>query len=140
MPHPHDGRGWVGILGCWHRLTQFGFLCGNVQVPEGYERRFTQAEQTFLYQLVWDVAAEKVVPLTPYPDYIDPSRLDFAGPVVDPAIAAAIVRGDVDPITGEALAVSSAKSVAAATRQPSAVAAKPRAVSEPTPQTNKMDR
>ena len=44
-----------------------------------YETRFQKAEQTFLYQIVFDPKTNKLVPLNPVPDDIDPIHLHFAG-------------------------------------------------------------
>lgn len=51
----------------------------NVTVPDEYIEGFVKANNTFLYQLVFDPIRRKVVPLNPYPDDIDPSTLSYAG-------------------------------------------------------------
>ena len=51
----------------------------KMNVPVDYETRFQKAEQTFLYQIVFDPKTNKLVPLNPVPDEIDPSHLHFAG-------------------------------------------------------------
>ena len=50
-----------------------------MRVPTDYEERFKEAEQTFLYQIVFDPRSNKLVPLNPIPDDIDPADLSFAG-------------------------------------------------------------
>ena len=51
----------------------------KMNVPKDYETRFEKAEQTFLYQIVFDPNTNKLVPLNPLPDDIDPAYLHFAG-------------------------------------------------------------
>lgn len=55
------------------------YLKMNVVVPEEYVEGFVRANNTFLYQLVFDPAMRKVVPLNPYPQRIDPDSLNYAG-------------------------------------------------------------
>ncbi|XP_046886088.1 exonuclease 1 isoform X1 [Hypomesus transpacificus] len=55
------------------------YLKMNVTVPDEYIEGFVKANNTFLYQLVFDPIRRKVVPLNPYPDDIDPSTLSYAG-------------------------------------------------------------
>ncbi|KAL4641121.1 exonuclease 1 [Arapaima gigas] len=55
------------------------YLKMNVAVPEEYLEGFVRANNTFLYQLVFDPLSRKVVPLNPYPDHIDPTTLSYAG-------------------------------------------------------------
>jgi len=52
----------------------------NLQVPVDYVDGFFRAENSFLYQLVFDPIQRKLVPLNPYPDDIDPRDLYYAGP------------------------------------------------------------
>lgn len=52
-------------------------------IPDEYIAGFIQADNTFLYQLVFDTKTRKVLPLTPYPDDIDPSDLKYAGSYED---------------------------------------------------------
>lgn len=51
----------------------------NITVPEEYIQGFTRANNTFLYQLVFDPVNRKLVPLNPYEDDIDPETLIYAG-------------------------------------------------------------
>uniref|UniRef100_A0A3P9PZ75 Exonuclease 1 n=1 Tax=Poecilia reticulata TaxID=8081 RepID=A0A3P9PZ75_POERE len=55
------------------------YLKMNVVVPEHYVEGFVRANNTFLYQLVFDPGMRKVVPLNPYPQHIDPASLNYAG-------------------------------------------------------------
>ncbi|MEQ2215353.1 hypothetical protein XENOCAPTIV_000053, partial [Xenoophorus captivus] len=55
------------------------YLKMNVVVPEQYIDGFVRANNTFLYQLVFDPGMRKVVPLNPYPEHIDPASLSYAG-------------------------------------------------------------
>lgn len=51
----------------------------NITVPEEYIQGFTRANNTFLYQLVFDPVNRKLLPLNPYEDDIDPETLTYAG-------------------------------------------------------------
>ncbi|XP_053730995.1 exonuclease 1 isoform X1 [Synchiropus splendidus] len=55
------------------------YLKMNLVVPEEYLSGFVRANNTFLYQLVFDPVTRKVVPLNSYPDHVDPSTLSYAG-------------------------------------------------------------
>ena len=55
------------------------YLKMSVVVPEEYLQGFTKADNTFLYQLVFDPLQRKVVPLNPYPEHLDPATLSYAG-------------------------------------------------------------
>uniref|UniRef100_UPI003AABE341 exonuclease 1 n=1 Tax=Centroberyx gerrardi TaxID=166262 RepID=UPI003AABE341 len=55
------------------------YLKMNVVVPEEYIEGFIKANNTFLYQLVFDPVRRKVTPLNPYPEHIDPTTLSYAG-------------------------------------------------------------
>ncbi|KAF7667849.1 hypothetical protein LDENG_00040920 [Lucifuga dentata] len=55
------------------------YLKMNLVVPEEYVEGFVKANNTFLYQLVFDPVKRKVVPLNPYPEHIDPTTLSYAG-------------------------------------------------------------
>lgn len=49
-------------------------------VPDDYEKSFKQADETFLYQLVFDPVSMKLVPLNELPEDLQPGDLEFAGP------------------------------------------------------------
>lgn len=55
------------------------YLKMSLVVPEQYIEGFVRANNTFLYQLVFDPVRRKVVPLNPYPEHIDPTTLSYAG-------------------------------------------------------------
>ncbi|MGH0141377.1 UNVERIFIED_CONTAM: hypothetical protein FKN15_073630 [Acipenser sinensis] len=55
------------------------YLKMNVTVPDEYIEGFTRANNTFLYQLVFDPISRRLVPLNPYPDDMDPKTLSYAG-------------------------------------------------------------
>ncbi|KAG7513029.1 exonuclease 1 [Solea senegalensis] len=55
------------------------YLKSNLVIPEDYIEGFIRANNTFLYQLVFDPIRRKVVPLNPYPEHIDPATLTYAG-------------------------------------------------------------
>nr|XP_020455527.1 exonuclease 1 [Monopterus albus] len=55
------------------------YLKMDLVVPEQYIEGFVKANNTFLYQLVFDPVRRKVVPLNPYPEHIDPTTLTYAG-------------------------------------------------------------
>lgn len=51
----------------------------SVSVPEEYIEGFIRANNTFLYQLVFDPVRRKLVPLNAYDDDVDPETLQYAG-------------------------------------------------------------
>ena len=51
-----------------------------LQVTPDYIDAFFRANNSFLYQLVFDPIHRKLVPLNPYPDDVDPAELHYAGP------------------------------------------------------------
>lgn len=55
------------------------YLKMNLVVPEEYIEGFIRANNTFLYQLVFDPVRRKVLPLNPYPEHIDLATLSYAG-------------------------------------------------------------
>uniref|UniRef100_A0A3Q4I3X9 Exonuclease 1 n=1 Tax=Neolamprologus brichardi TaxID=32507 RepID=A0A3Q4I3X9_NEOBR len=55
------------------------YLKMSLVVPEQYIEGFVRANNTFLYQLVFDPVRRKVVPLNPYPEHVDPATLSYAG-------------------------------------------------------------
>ena len=48
-------------------------------VPRNYAEDFQRAEQTFLYQLVFDPRTQQQVRLNPLPDNVDANSFEFAG-------------------------------------------------------------
>ncbi|XP_062376115.1 exonuclease 1 isoform X2 [Sardina pilchardus] len=55
------------------------YLKMSITVPDEYIEGFIKANNTFLYQLVFDPINRKVVPLNPYSEGIDPATLCYAG-------------------------------------------------------------
>lgn len=55
------------------------YLKMNLTVPEDYVEGFVRANNTFLYQLVFDPVRREVVPLNPYPAHLDVKTLVYAG-------------------------------------------------------------
>ncbi|XP_075042468.1 exonuclease 1 isoform X2 [Mixophyes fleayi] len=77
------------------------YLKANITVPDGYIEGFIRADNTFLYQLVFDPVKRKLVPLNPYEDGIDPKELNYAGPNVGDSVAYQIALGNKDVNTME---------------------------------------
>ncbi len=71
------------------------------KVPDGYLAEFRRAELTFLHQRVFDPRTQRMTLLSPVPsDYEDVStQKDFIGAFIDDEAAAALARGDLDPIS-----------------------------------------
>ncbi|NXJ22642.1 EXO1 Exonuclease, partial [Dicrurus megarhynchus] len=72
------------------------YLKMNITVPEEYIQGFTRANNTFLYQLVFDPVNRKLVPLNAYGDDIDPETLTYAGRHVGDDTAFQIAIGNID--------------------------------------------
>ncbi|NXB59920.1 EXO1 Exonuclease, partial [Struthidea cinerea] len=72
------------------------YLKMNITVPEEYIQGFTRANNTFLYQLVFDPVNRKLVPLNAYGDDIDPETLTYAGRHVGDDTAFQIAIGNLD--------------------------------------------
>ncbi|NXG49651.1 EXO1 Exonuclease, partial [Psilopogon haemacephalus] len=77
------------------------YLKMNITVPEEYIQGFTRANNTFLYQLVFDPVNRKLVPLNPYGDDIDPEMLVYAGRHFGDSTAFQIAIGNIDIDTME---------------------------------------
>uniref|UniRef100_G1Q9K3 Exonuclease 1 n=1 Tax=Myotis lucifugus TaxID=59463 RepID=G1Q9K3_MYOLU len=77
------------------------YLKMNITVPEDYIKGFIRANNTFLYQLVFDPIRRKLVPLNDYGDDIDPAALSYAGRYIDDSIALQIALGNKDINTFE---------------------------------------
>lgn len=72
------------------------YLKMNITVPEDYIKGFIRANNTFLYQLVFDPIKRKLIPLNAYEDDVDPKILSYAGQYVDDSIALQIALGNKD--------------------------------------------
>eukprot|EP01103_Thecamoeba_quadrilineata_P005916 TRINITY_DN1565_c2_g1_i1.p1 TRINITY_DN1565_c2_g1~~TRINITY_DN1565_c2_g1_i1.p1 ORF type:complete len:686 (+),score=183.40 TRINITY_DN1565_c2_g1_i1:85-2142(+) len=68
-------------------------------VPNDYVEGFRKAEQTFLYQRVFDPIAQEMVHLHPLPAHLSPLALDFLGPYIPPDVVLLIAMGRVHPAT-----------------------------------------
>ncbi|XP_058389528.1 exonuclease 1 isoform X1 [Diceros bicornis minor] len=77
------------------------YLKMNITVPEDYIEGFIRANNTFLYQLVFDPIQRKLIPLNAYEDDVDPETLSYAGRYVDDSIALQIALGNKDINTFE---------------------------------------
>ncbi|NXH70406.1 EXO1 Exonuclease, partial [Hydrobates tethys] len=77
------------------------YLKTNITVPEEYIQGFTRANNTFLYQLVFDPVNRKLVPLNAYGDDVDPETLIYAGRHFGDGTAFQIAIGNIDIDTME---------------------------------------
>ncbi|NXL29573.1 EXO1 Exonuclease, partial [Glaucidium brasilianum] len=77
------------------------YLKMNITVSEEYIQGFTRANNTFLYQLVFDPVNRKLVPLNAYEDDIDPETLIYAGRHFGDGTAFQIAIGNIDIDTME---------------------------------------
>ncbi|NWT86223.1 EXO1 Exonuclease, partial [Lanius ludovicianus] len=77
------------------------YLKMNITASEEYIQGFTRANNTFLYQLVFDPVIRKLVPLNAYGDDIDPETLTYAGRHVGDDTAFQIAIGNIDISTME---------------------------------------
>jgi len=79
-------------------------LDAKMQVPVDYDKSFQQADETFLYQLVFDPISRRLVPLNELPEGVRPGDLVFAGLSMSRDKALGIALGNINPITGEVIA------------------------------------
>nr|XP_042113810.1 exonuclease 1 [Peromyscus maniculatus bairdii] len=77
------------------------YLKMNITVPEDYIAGFIRANNTFLYQLVFDPIQRKLVPLNAYGDDVNPETLSYAGRYVEDSVALQIALGNRDIDTFE---------------------------------------
>ncbi|XP_037128153.1 exonuclease 1 isoform X2 [Syngnathus acus] len=77
------------------------YLKMDLVVPEEYMDGFVRANQTFLYQLVFDPVSRKMVPLNPYEEDIDPATLGYAGAPIGEDAALQMALGNLDINTME---------------------------------------
>ncbi|NXN95086.1 EXO1 Exonuclease, partial [Rhinopomastus cyanomelas] len=77
------------------------YLKMNITVPEEYTQGFTRANNTFLYQLVFDPIKRKLIPLNAYGDDVDPETLVYAGRHFGDGTAFQIAIGNIDIDTME---------------------------------------
>ena len=76
------------------RLHQY--IKGLSPVDPSYGAEFERADKTFLYQFIFDPRERKLKPLNNYPDTIDPTELEFAGPFISDEKALQIALGNID--------------------------------------------
>uniref|UniRef100_A0A3Q3NDR0 Exonuclease 1 n=1 Tax=Labrus bergylta TaxID=56723 RepID=A0A3Q3NDR0_9LABR len=72
------------------------YLKMSLVVPDEYIEGFIRANNTFLYQLVFDPVGRKVIPLNPYPEHIDPATLSYAGVNLGDEKGLQMAMGNVD--------------------------------------------
>lgn len=72
------------------------YLKTNVIVPEEYTDGFIRANNTFLYQLVFDPLKRKLVPLNDYSNDVDPKSIEYAGHHFGNEKALHIALGNID--------------------------------------------
>ncbi|XP_038946734.1 exonuclease 1 isoform X2 [Rattus norvegicus] len=77
------------------------YLKMNITVPEDYITGFIRANNTFLYQLVFDPIQRKLIPLNAYGDDVNPETLTYAGQYVNDSVALQIALGNRDINTFE---------------------------------------
>ncbi|KZS14383.1 putative Exonuclease 1 [Daphnia magna] len=75
----------------------------TLEITREYREEFIKAEQTFLYQLIYDPQQRKLIPLTPYPPNLDPLSLPFAGQYIKDDVAFQLAIGNLDAETLERL-------------------------------------
>lgn len=83
------------------RALQMMQFDAQYKVPADYLTNFKQAEHTFLYQRVFCSTAQRLVTLTTPEEGINLEEMPFIGADVEPAIAAGVASGDLDPTTKE---------------------------------------
>ena len=76
----------------------------SLAVTPEYRAGVLRAEETFLYQLVFDPRARRLVPLTPYPPGRSAADYPFAGAPTDDAAAFQSALGNTDIATGAVVA------------------------------------
>ena len=65
----------------------------TLEVTLEYRENFVKAEQTFLYQLIYEPRQRKLLPLTPYPPNLDHVNLPFAGQYMTDDVAFQLAIG-----------------------------------------------
>lgn len=88
------------------RMLQFD----GKRVSENYLTQFYQAELTFLHQWVFCPEKKKLVHLTELDGTRTAEEMPFIGPYVEPELARAIAKGDVNPITKAPIVIATTPS------------------------------
>ncbi|ELU04231.1 hypothetical protein CAPTEDRAFT_95129 [Capitella teleta] len=68
----------------------------NLTVSAEYIEGFIRADNTFLYQLVFDPLSRKLTPLNPYPPGVKAEDMHYAGPPMSPDHAFQLALGNMD--------------------------------------------
>lgn len=81
----------------------------GLNVTPDYIDAFFRANNSFLYQLVYDPVHRKLVPLNPYPDDIIPAELHYAGPyplscLVEDGLSSLVIIALVEDVSTSILA------------------------------------
>ena len=72
---------------------------GEIKMPSNYEEKFHCAVMTFLYARVWCPKRHCVVHINELPPDVDPNKLSYLGPQMNPEIAEGIALGLLNPFT-----------------------------------------
>ncbi|XP_045161100.2 exonuclease 1-like [Mercenaria mercenaria] len=80
------------------------YLKSNISVPQEYIDGFVAANNTFLYQFVFDPLQRRLVPLNPYQEDVNPDELSYAGAHIPSKKALQIALGNVNIYSGEMFA------------------------------------
>ncbi|KAK2717105.1 hypothetical protein QYM36_007294 [Artemia franciscana] len=72
-------------------------------VSKDYRERYEQADNTFLYQLVYDPVSRGIIPLNPYPPGKDATHYPYAGLPTTPRKAFNLAIGNLNVFTYEAM-------------------------------------
>ncbi|KAF2078068.1 hypothetical protein CYY_000619 [Polysphondylium violaceum] len=68
---------------------------------DDYEKKFNNADFTFLHQRVWDPVSKTVTTVLPFDREYEEDEISFIGPLIDNDIAEQIAMGVIDPETRE---------------------------------------
>uniref|UniRef100_A0A8C6UG78 Exonuclease 1 n=1 Tax=Neogobius melanostomus TaxID=47308 RepID=A0A8C6UG78_9GOBI len=79
------------------------YLKMDLVVPDSYLEGFVRANNTFLYQLVFDPRCRRVLPLNPYPESVRPQELSYAGQHLGDEKGLQMALGNLDLNTLEAI-------------------------------------
>ena len=69
----------------------------NLTVTQEYIENFVKANNTFLYQLVYDPLKRKLRPLHDYPQDVDPTEMTYAGPYLFLIVNCTYFKGQRSP-------------------------------------------
>ncbi|XP_074662226.1 uncharacterized protein LOC141914815 isoform X2 [Tubulanus polymorphus] len=95
------------------------YLNLNTKMTDEYIEGFRQANNTFLYQLVFDPKLRKLLPLNPYPPEVTPELLTYAGPMMSQQKALQLALGNINVNTGQQMASYNPDSYKAKPKNPS---------------------